>query len=434
MPSAKRLQFAPLTPKAQSAVDPAHTTSPAVSAGSDKPLRVVLIAGEASGDYLGEGVLRALTQLSSQQGQQVQVAGIFGPLMQRAASADSFLPMADLAVNGLGAVLLNLPKLVGHLNATTAAILGAKPDVVLSIDAQDFAMRLGRRIRQADPKRQIKLVHLVAPTVWAKRPERAEQLAQYLDHLLCLYPFEPELFERHGLASTFVGHRGVGEFVLPTPGSFRTAQGLDESTPLLTLLPGSRRSEIKWLLPKFLTAFELMSQQLPTLRAFMPVAAVVAEDVEAIIAPWRAQNSAMGNRLGCLHDPALKWQLFSDSDAALAAVGTVSMELALTKTAAVLAYDGGWLTRRYFRQWNNYSSIPSIIAGREIQKELRWDDSAPQNLAASILDLLKDKPKAKEVGESSHEAVMTLARRDPNGQIQNASTLAAEVILKLAQG
>ncbi len=222
---------------------------------------IFLIAGEPSGDKLGADLMASLKK-----NQNVRFMGIGGEAM-KAEGLDSLFPMEELSLMGIFSILRDLPNLLRRLRYTVKTIQEMRPDMVITIDSPDFSFRVMKRLHKL-PSRP-KLVHYVAPTVWAWRPGRARKIAQFLDHLLCLYPFEPPLFEKHGLKSTFVGH----------PIARATFKTCKRDPNLLCVLPGSRRSEIKMLLPIFRETITLVKKEVPALKIIIPTLPALKESI-----------------------------------------------------------------------------------------------------------------------------------------------------------
>ena len=305
-----------------------------VSAATEGPL-VFLVAGEPSGDELGARLMAAIEQR-----RRVRFAGVGGPLME-ARGLSSLFPMAELSVMGLAEVVPHLPKLIRRLSQTAAAVRQCRPAVLLTIDSPGFNFRLAKRLKGAG----VPIVHYVAPSVWAWRPGRARAVAGYLDHLMALLPFEPPYFEAEGLATTFVGHpvledgldgiveRGDGE-------GFRRRHRIPPGATVLCVLPGSRRSETGRLLPVFARTLGLLKEQFADLYAVVPTVDTVADEVTAAAAGWPVPAVVIAAA-------SEKAAAFAAADVALAASGTVALELAVAGVPAVIAYRvhplTGWL-------------------------------------------------------------------------------------------
>lgn len=384
---------------------------------SSAPL-IFLIVGEPSGDVLGS---RLMAALKAETGGQVRFAGVGGERMI-AEGLDSLFPMGELALFGLAELLPRLPNLIRRLSQTTQAILERQPAVVVSIDAPDFCFRVCKRVRASGSA--IPLVHYVAPTVWAWRPRRAKAVAGFLDHLLALLPFEPPYFTREGLDCTFVGHPVVeGGADCGDGDRFRRLHGIDPQTVLLTVLPGSRRSEVTKLLPDFGAALGLLNLTERGIRVVVPTVPQVLPLVQAAVADWP------GKPIIVLGD-ADKYDAFAASQAALAASGTVALELALARLPAVIAYRIHPLTYRLYRRLIKvkYVNLVNLMLDRPLVPELLQADCVPEKLAAAVADLL-DHPAARE---RQIEGVSTVSTWLGQGD-RMPSQRAAEVVLRMVR-
>ena len=302
-------------------------------------MKVFIIAGESSGDRLGAALIDGLKSLVAD----VQITGIGGPLMT-AQGVQSLVPLADLAVMGIAEILPKLPKLLRHIRETADAICSLQPDVLITIDSPDFCLRVAKRVRAARPDQRV--VHYVAPSVWAWRPERAVKMARTVDQVLCLLPFEPPYMQAAGMRADFVGHPVSTEPVpiLDELRSFRVNQGLTSTYPLILALPGSRRGEVDRLMPVFGAALEQLGSDFADARIVLPTVPHLAARVTELAQSW-ANRPIILNAEGP-DAPATKRAAFAAADVALAASGTVSLELAATATPMVIAYDMNWLSRR----------------------------------------------------------------------------------------
>jgi lipid-A-disaccharide synthase len=346
---------------------------------------IFLIAGEPSGDVLGA---RLMAGLKAETGGAVRFAGVGGERM-RAEGLETLFPLDALALFGLAELLPRLPNLLRRLGQTTRAILDLRPDAVVTIDAPDFCFRVARRVHAA--QRGIPLIHYVAPTVWAWRPGRARKIAGFLDHLLALLPFEPPYFEREGLGCSFVGHPIVESGAGSGDGArFRGLHGLGPDARVITVLPGSRRSEVGKLLPDFGAALAQVAARRPGLVAAVPTVPQVAGLVGQAIKDWPVPAIAV------LGDRA-KYDAFAASEAALAASGTVALELALARLPAVIAYRIHPLTYRLYRRLIRvrFVNLVNIMLDRPLVPELLQADCTPDRLAAEFGRLLDD-PAARQ--------------------------------------
>ncbi len=341
---------------------------------------VYLLAGEASGDLLGSRLMQAM---KAQAPGPIVFKGVGGPRMHDE-GLQSLFSHNDLGHVGLFEVIKHIPMLLDRMKKVVQAVVSDKPCVFVTIDAPDFSFRVARQIRALDPS--IKLVHYVAPSVWAWRPGRAAQVAAFLDHLLALLPFEPPYFEKVGLPCTFVGHPLVESgAALGDGAAFRAAHGLAPTQLLLTLLPGSRVSEINRLMPVFEKTVQILAARFPGLTFVLPVADSVAPLVEKILARWPVPVIvARGD------DD--KYRALAASTAALACSGTVSIELALARLPSVIAYKvhplTAFLARRLIK--TRYVTLINIMQNRSLMPEYLQENCTPAKLAEAVGVFLAD--------------------------------------------
>lgn len=289
-------------------------------------MRVFIIAGEASGDKLGGALMTGLNSLRDD----VDYDGVGGPLMQ-AQGLQSRFAMDELSVMGLAEILPKYRSLKARIREMAEAVITTKPDVLITIDSPDFCLRVARLVKAAS---DIHTVHYVAPTVWAWRPGRAAKMAGHIDHVLALFPFEPPLMQAAGMACDFVGHPVVAEPVA----SQEDADALGGGRVVL-ILPGSRRGEVSRLIDRFGAAAARIVQDVPNARFVIPTTANVHELVTTRAAAWSVPVTVVPA------GSAQKAAWFKRADVALAASGTVSLELAASGTPMVIAYDMAWLSR-----------------------------------------------------------------------------------------
>lgn len=298
-------------------------------------MRVFLIAGEASGDALGAALMAGLRQLRPD----VRFDGIGGALMEESGLRSRFA-MEELSVMGLAEVLPKYRHLRRRIRETAAAVLADPPDVLITIDSPDFCLRVARIVRAARPGQRI--VHYVAPSVWAWRPGRARKLAGLVDQVLALLPFEPPYLHAAGVACDFVGHPVVArpQASPAEAAAFRARHAIPAGAPLLLALPGSRRGEVARLAPVLGAALGQVAAARPELRVVLPTVGGVADLVAALTADWPVAPLIL--------PPGApdKTAAFAAADVALAASGTVSLELAAAGTPMVIAYDMAWLSRQ----------------------------------------------------------------------------------------
>lgn len=374
---------------------------------------VFLIAGEPSGDVLGARLMGALRDLS---GGAVDFLGVGGERMT-AEGLSPLFPMSELAHFGLLEVLPHIRALKRRVDETAAEIVRTRPSVLVTIDSPGFTMRVAKRVRRAVP--DIPLVHYVAPSVWAWKPGRARTYAALFDHLLALLPFEPPYFTREGLACDFVGHPVV-EGARPGDGErFRREHGIPAEATVLVVLPGSRRGEVTRLLPVFGDTVRRLRAVRPDLVVVVPTVGTVRELVRSGIEGW-------GARVIVTEGDEARRDAFAIARAALAASGTISLELALARLPSVIAYKLNPLTHRVAKmlvrvKWVN---LVNIMLNRGLVPELLQGECRPDKLAAAVTRLLDDEDaRSEQIG-----AADTVARLLGAGD-EAPSRRAARVVL-----
>ena len=385
---------------------------------SASPLTIMLVAGEPSGDALGGQIIDALRSISERP---IKIVGVGGEHM-RAAGLQSLFGLDDTSVMGLREVVPRVPKILRRVREAADLAVRVQPDVAVMIDSPDFTHRVARRIKKLAP--DVRLANYVAPQVWASRPKRAQAMATYFDHVLCLLPFEVPFFEKAGLPATFVGHPVVERVPAPGQGvAFRAQHGISESKKLLVLLPGSRLSEVRFLWDVFKHAVELAEQRTGPLAIVIPTVPTVARRVREAAASWRP--SAL-----VVEDSKEKWGAFDAADAALAASGTVSTELALASTPMVIGYRVGAITVRIARQLMTlpaHITLVNLILNRRAIPEFVQEDCTPENLARELVSLLMNPAARTAQVVASGEAIKALGVGG-----ERPSVRAARAILAIA--
>jgi lipid-A-disaccharide synthase len=374
----------------------------------------MLVAGEPSGDALGGRLMAALKQLA---GGEIEFIGVGGPRMA-AEGLDSLFPMQELSLMGAFEILPRAPALLRRLRQTVEAALTARPDILVTIDAPAFNFKVARRLKG----KGIPLVHYVAPSVWAWRPGRARVIARFLDHLLALLPFEPPYFDKVGLPCTFVGHPVVeGGADKGNGAAFRERHNIPRDAPVLCLLPGSRGGEVSRLLPVFARAIPLLQEKIPGLYVVVVAVPNVAVQVAATTSQW--SNSVLVNE-----GEEEKYDAFAASTGALAASGTVSLELALAGVPAVITYRMNPLTMAMARLLVRLDSVNlvNIIYGSKIVPEFLQEQCRPELLAAAVTNILTD-PAAR----AAQSAAMTMVSKALGAGGAPPSIRAAEVVLRI---
>jgi lipid-A-disaccharide synthase len=295
-------------------------------------LSFFLIAGEPSGDRLGAALMAGLRALHPE----VSFQGVGGPLMQ-AQGMQSLFAMEELSIMGIAEVLPKYLHLKRRIRETAAAALLCAPDAMISIDSPDFCLRVAALVKAANPG--LKTIHYVAPSVWAWRPKRAAKMAQVIDHVLALLPFEPPYMQAAGMSCDFVGHPVVSEALA----SAEERAALNGTSPLILALPGSRRGEVTRLAPVIGAVLSEVKAKYPEARVVLPTLSSLTDLVRSLTADWPIAPLL-------IEDPGLKRAAFAEADVAIAASGTVSLELAANATPMVIAYDmhpiSFWLMKR----------------------------------------------------------------------------------------
>ena len=354
-------------------------------------MKVFLIAGELSGDRLGAALMAGLKDLH--QGD-IDFRGVGGPLMAEEGLTSQF-PMDELSVMGIAEVLPKYFHLKRRIKETAQAILDWKPDVLITIDSPDFCLRVAKLVRESA---SIRTVHYVAPTVWAWRPGRAEKMAKHIDQVLALLPFEPPYMEAAGMRCDFVGHPVVNEALADQPrvDAFRASLPGQPEDPVVLVLPGSRRSEVTRLLPIFKDVVARMQSQRADLRFALPVAPSVAAMVREMTAGVTGLTLIDPTGLSVQDGLMAKRAGFQAADVALAASGTVSLELAAAQTPMVIAYDVSWLSRQIFKRMLKIDTVTlvNLVSDTRVVPEFISENCDPALIAPAVLDLLKS-PQAQ---------------------------------------
>lgn len=384
-------------------------------ASEDAPF-IFVIAGEPSGDALGAALIAALRERT---GGRLRVAGIGGEQME-AHGLRSLVPLSDLAVAGVAEVLPRAPLILRRVRETVGAVRALRPDAVVTIDSSGFSWRVAHGLRRRGES--LPLIHYVAPMVWAWRAGRARRMARWYDHLLTLLPFEPPYFERVGLAATHVGHpvlesgadRGNG-------GRFRAAHGIADDELVLSVLPGSRGGEVRRLMPVFGAALQRLQGMVGRFRVAVPTVATVAEAVAAGVRDWPGRPVV-------LRGGEAKYDAFAASRAALAASGTVALELAMAGVPMTVAYRLSPATEMLLdrvlkvRQVN----LVNLLLDRPLVPEHLRRACAPEPIAASLEMLIRD-----ERVRSAHRRGYDEALRRLRGSGASPSLAAADRVLAI---
>jgi lipid-A-disaccharide synthase len=388
-----------------------------LSEASARALDVFLVAGEESGDQLGFKLMRALHEAT---GGAVTFRGVGGHAMERE-GLKSIFPMTDVAVMGFVPVIKKLPTILARIRTTADAVIVEPPDVLVIIDSPDFTHRVAKRVRKTLP--HLPVVNYVSPTVWAWRPGRAPKMRAYVDHLLALLPFEPDAHKRlGGPVCTYVGHpliERIGEMRPPADDpDLRKV-----SPPTLLVLPGSRRSEIERLSDDFGGAVALAVERCGPLDVVLPAVAHLEDLIREKTSRWPHPPRIVTGE-------AAKYEAFRRARAALAASGTVTLELALAQIPMVVAYKVSPIeTLLRFIVTAPSIVLPTLILGEKIIPEILQDECNADALAAALIPLI-------EGGPERERQLAALARVDelmslPEGE--RPSARAARIVIETAQ-
>lgn len=348
---------------------------------SGKPLLIYLIAGEPSGDLLGGRLMAALKE---RLGDGVNFAGIGGEGMQ-AQGLNSLFPMTELSVMGLVEVLPRIPKILRRVGETLSDIETKRPDALITIDSWGFNGRIHAGLKKRGSS--VPRIHYVAPMVWAWKSGRTKTLAGVLDLLLTLLPNEPAWFEKEGLRTLHVGHPVIEGAAAKGDGSaFRIRHGFAADRQLLCVLPGSRHSETAKLLGPFGETMALLAKRLPDLAVVVPTVETVADEVTRAVKSWPLPAIVVRG--------SEKYDAFAACDAALAASGTVALELAMARLPAVITYKvsplSAFIATRFLGLSLKFVTLVNILVDEAVMPELLQDDCRPDKLAAAVAHLLTD--------------------------------------------
>ena len=375
--------------------------------------KVFLIATEESGDRLGANLMKVLGQ---RLGGAVRFEGVGGRAMAREGLISLF-PIEELSIIGLAAVVKQLPKILRLIRHTAEAVTEASPDVLVIIDSPDFTHRVAKRVRASDPR--IPIVNYGSPSVWAWRPGRARAMLTYIEHVMALLPFEPEAYRRlHGPPCSYVGHPLTEQLAQLRPGPAE-AQRLDEAPPVLLVLPGSRRSEIRHHMAVFGQTLARLRDEGVAFEPVLPTMPHLQEAIAEALKAWPVQpRVVIGEKE--------KRAAFRIAHAALAKSGTVTLELALSGVPMVTAYRTGsieaWILRRAIKV--NSVILANLVIGDNVIPEFLQQDCTPEKLAGGLREVLGDSALRRKQIEAfaKIEEVMSTGNQPPSAR-------AADIVL-----
>ncbi|MGO4740016.1 lipid-A-disaccharide synthase [Bosea sp. 2KB_26] len=372
----------------------------------NRPFRLAVIAGEASGDALA---LRFLTVLRQRLGDRpLEIVGVGGEGLI-AQGLRPLFPQSDIAVMGFGPVLARLPLLLRRMSDAAKGVVAFAPDLLLTIDSPDFSLRVAKKVRRASSA--IPIAHWVCPSVWAWRSGRARKMAPHVDRILALLPFEPAALERLGGPKTiYVGHPLIERLAELRPSDEEQVRRNAPSTPDILVLPGSRRSEINHLMPAFGETVSRIADKVPGARFVLPAVPHLRSMIEEAASTWPVKPHLVDGE-------DAKLEAFRTARAALAASGTVTLELALAQVPLVAAYRGAAWEAMLARRLIKLPTVilPNLVAGARIVPEFIQDEASPEALSAALLAVLSDGPvrEAQLTGFADVERIMKSAGASP---------------------
>jgi lipid-A-disaccharide synthase len=386
---------------------------------SSSPLAIAIVAGEESGDALGAALARALRKTDSN----LQLSGVGGAAMAAVGILSPFA-IDELSIIGLTAIPRRLPTILRRIRETADAIIKARPRALVIVDSPDFTHRVARRVRRGAP--EIPIIDYVSPSVWAWRPGRARAMRRYIDHVLAILPFEPDVHQRlGGPPCTYVGHPLIERIGELRPNRDEAARRGAEP-PLVLVLPGSRASEVSRLGGIFGAAVERVASRIGPVELVLPTVAPIEPQLRKAVAGWAVKPKI-------IVDPIDKWAAFRRARAALAASGTVTLELALAGVPMVAAYRLHSIEAAVARAIRLRARLPSVILanlviGENVVPEFLQEDCTPEKLAEALLAVVPDSDaRARQIaGFERLDAIMKIGGTSP-------SATAAKIVFEAAR-
>lgn len=390
------------------------------TADPTKQKNIFIIAGEPSGDALGAKLIHAMKAHAA--GDHILCfSGVGGERMIEE-GVRSLFDMSELSVMGFVEVLPHIKRIKQRIEDLAEMIADARPDVLITIDSPGFSIRLVKKIREKYAC-DIPIVHYVAPSVWAYKPKRAQKFARYYDQLMVILPFEPPYFEKEGLKTTFIGHPIIEEPIHYGSGrKFRLLRNIAPSSPIVTVLPGSREGEIARHLPIYEETFKQLSQHMRDMTVVMPTLPHLKHKLEKAVENWPV-------RVIVTADKDEKFAAYAASQAALAKSGTGALELSLARVPMIVTYRtnsfSAWLVRRMIKV--KFVNLVNIILNKAVIPELIQDQCKPKKLAKALEQLLLERQEAEAQILESQKALRELGK----GKTPLPSEKAAEVIFSI---
>jgi lipid-A-disaccharide synthase len=386
--------------------------------GDERVFTAFLIAGEESGDQLGARLMQAI---GDRLGGRVRFVGVGGERMARLGFRSLF-PMEEVALHGITAIIANLGRILWRMAWTAKRVVEAEPDVLVIIDCPGFNLGVARRVRKARPS--VPIVEYVSPTVWVWRPGRARWIRGFVDHILALLPFEPAVHARlGGPPCSYVGHPLIERLATFRPASGERTPLTETARPVLLVLPGSRKGEVDRLTEPFGETLALVAERYGrAIEILLPAVPRFADEIKARVARWRVKPTV-------IQGESDKLAAFRRAHAALAASGTVTLELALAQVPMVVAYRVDLLVKPFKWALSRINSfvLPNLILGTNEIPEFLDGETTPERMAAALLPLLRNTPERAAQLAAFERLESALARPVP------PSTLAAEIVLRTAK-
>ncbi|MCQ2965315.1 MAG: lipid-A-disaccharide synthase [Alphaproteobacteria bacterium] len=380
--------------------------------------RIYLIAGEPSGDLLASRLMRSLDRKLDHE---VEFFGVGGETMEQL-NFKSLFDSSDLAVMGLAEVIPSIPRILKRIHQTVNDIIEKKPDIVITVDSWSFSARINKKLKSLNLG--IPQVHYVAPQVWAWKKGRAKTCGKYIDRMFALLPYEPQYFLPYGLQIDFVGHPVVESGASKGQGqNFRKNNNLEKNV-ILCLLPGSRRSEIKYLMPVFEKTIMLLKKDFSNLKVILPTVVTVESSIKEITKKWSFPVQIVSGEKN-------RYDVFAASDVALAASGTVALELAMAKVPYTIAYKmnkiSSFLAKRLVK--GRFANLINILADKSIVKENLLENCQPEILYEEIKKLLLDKTYSENEVKQAYDVLKILGAENE----ETPSDKAAKIVIKMIE-
>ncbi len=358
-------------------------------------VKIFIIAGEPSGDVLGAKLISAIKEVNNGK-KEIEFLGVGGTQMQKQ-GFNSLFPISELSIMGFAEVVPHIPKLLGRINQTVEAIINSEADMVITIDSPDFCFRVIKKLIKIPSSQGIKKVHLIAPSVWAYRPKRAEKIAKLYDLLLAILPFEPPYFEKHGLETLFIGHPITEGNFDAVQVDFREKNNIKSDDLLICATAGSRVSEVKRILPEIIGAINILAARHSNLVVVMPVIEKTKKLIE--------------EHLGQIHTRVIvvledqKYPAFKASNLAIAKSGTNNLEIAIAKLPMITIYKINALTHFFVKMMIKikYANLINLILNKELIPELLQDNCTSVKIAETAEYLINNPEIAsKQITESQN--------------------------------